>query len=182
MSLVEGGEIGEWVVADNVGVEDKEWLVVLAENLLGELEWSSGPEGLGLDRECDLDVVCLLVLMAAVSVRLVFHGRQTGIAYLCEVLLHNLRAVVDRKDNVSDTGSSKGLDLVEDHALVSEFNQWLWKSEGLCRVSGSRSWPAAVALRQLYRVYLSTMLSGDAHTSGRRRVPKPPTRMRAGEC
>lgn len=62
MGLVECGEVGEWVVADNVGVEHEEWLVVLAENLLSELEWASGSEWLGLDGECDLNVILLLVL------------------------------------------------------------------------------------------------------------------------
>jgi hypothetical protein len=38
VGFVEGGELGEGVLADDVGVEDEEGLVVLSEGLLGELE------------------------------------------------------------------------------------------------------------------------------------------------
>lgn len=62
MLLVEFGEFLEWVFAGDVGIEDEEGRVVLAQNLLGKLERASGAEGLGLDREFDLDVVFLLVL------------------------------------------------------------------------------------------------------------------------
>ena len=39
------GELGEGVVADDVGVEDEEGGVVFAEDLLGELEGAGGAEG-----------------------------------------------------------------------------------------------------------------------------------------
>lgn len=71
---------------------------------------------------------------------------HVGIAHLCEVLLHDLWAVVDRKDDVSDTSGSESLDLVEDHALVSELNQWLWESEGLRVWSDCRTLLARRAL------------------------------------
>ena len=60
--LVELGELLEGVVACDIGVEDEEGRVVLAEDVLSELEGTGGAEGLGLDGECDLDVVLLLVL------------------------------------------------------------------------------------------------------------------------
>jgi len=53
------------------------------------------------------------------------------------VLLHDLRAVVDGKDNISDASLGKSLDLVEDHGLVGELDQWLRQGEGLCRISVS---------------------------------------------
>ena len=62
-----------------------------------------------------------------------------SIAYLCEVLLHNLWAVVNRQDDVSDTGSSKGLNLMEDHALVSKLNERLWEGKSLVVWSEGRS-------------------------------------------
>lgn len=60
--LVEFSELLEGVVAGDIGVEDEEGRVVLSEDVLGELEGTGGAEGLGLDGECDADVVLLLVL------------------------------------------------------------------------------------------------------------------------
>ena len=64
VALVEGGEVGEGEVADDVRVEDKEGLLVLAEDVLGELEGTGRIEGLGLDGEGDVDAELLLVLRA----------------------------------------------------------------------------------------------------------------------
>lgn len=41
VGVVELDELLEWVVADNIGVEDEEWGVVFSENLLSELERTS---------------------------------------------------------------------------------------------------------------------------------------------
>jgi hypothetical protein len=60
--LVELGELLEGVVAGDIGVEDEEGRVVLAQDALGQLERASGAEGFCLDREFDLDIVLLLVL------------------------------------------------------------------------------------------------------------------------
>ena len=60
--LMEFSELLEGVVAGNVGVEDEEGRVVLAEDVLSELEGTGGAEGLGLDGECDADIVLLLIL------------------------------------------------------------------------------------------------------------------------
>lgn len=59
----------EGIVADDVRVQDEEGRVVLTENLLGELQRSSGAQGLGLDGEIDLDVVLLLVLIVVSGLR-----------------------------------------------------------------------------------------------------------------
>lgn len=60
--LVELGELLEGIVAGDIGVEDEEGRVVLAQDLLGELQGAGGAEGLRLDGEGDCDVVLLLVL------------------------------------------------------------------------------------------------------------------------
>lgn len=60
--LVECSELLERVFAGNIGVEDEEGRVVLAENALSELERAGGAQGLSLDGELNLDVVLLLVL------------------------------------------------------------------------------------------------------------------------
>lgn len=49
MLLVELGELSEGVVASNVGIEDEEGLLVLAQDALGELEGACRAERLCLD-------------------------------------------------------------------------------------------------------------------------------------
>jgi hypothetical protein len=66
--LVELGQLGEGVVAGDVGVEHEEGRVVLAQDAFGELERAGGAEGLGLNGELDLDVVLLLVLGTVIRV------------------------------------------------------------------------------------------------------------------
>jgi hypothetical protein len=65
--LVEVGKLLEGVFAGNVGVENEERRLVLAKDGLSKLQGTGGAEGLGLDREGDLDVVLLLVLCSKVS-------------------------------------------------------------------------------------------------------------------
>ena len=127
--LVELGELLERVVAGDVGVENEEGRVVLAQDVLGELEGTGGTEGLGLNRECDGDVVLLLVLRKG----LVGCSGAPWQRYTdgLERLGHDLWAVVDSEDNICDTGSGKSLDLVLDHGLVGELNKRLWEGEGL---------------------------------------------------
>lgn len=50
---------------------------------------------------------------------------------LCQMLLHHLWTVVDGKDDICHTSSGQGLNLVQDHALVAEFDQGLGQCEGL---------------------------------------------------
>lgn len=45
--------------------------------------------------------------------------------YLLQGRSHNLWSVVDSEHNICDTGSSKGLNLVQYHGLVAEFNERL---------------------------------------------------------
>ena len=62
VGFVEFGELGEGVIADDVGVEDEEWRRVFAEGFGGEFEGAGGAKGFGFDGEFDLDVVLLFVL------------------------------------------------------------------------------------------------------------------------
>jgi hypothetical protein len=62
--LVELGELCEGVVACDIGVQDEEGWLVLAQDALGELEGPRSAERFCLDGELDLDVVLLLVLVA----------------------------------------------------------------------------------------------------------------------
>lgn len=56
MRLVEGGEISEGVVADDIGVEHEKGSIVFTEDLFRELERAGGTKGFLLDGECDLNV------------------------------------------------------------------------------------------------------------------------------
>ncbi len=61
-----------------------------------------------------------------------------------------------------------------DHGLVGEFDQWLGKSEGLAGVRGYE------ALSTVGPPHIGSCL-GYGRTRGRRRVPYPPTRIKAGK-
>ena len=60
--LVEGSQLDEGVVADDVRIEDEEGRGIFAQGFGGELEGAGGAEGLGLDGEFDADVVFFFVL------------------------------------------------------------------------------------------------------------------------
>ena len=62
VGLVEVSELGEWVVADDIGVQDEERGGVFAQGFGGEFEGAGGAEGLILDGEFDTDIVFLFVL------------------------------------------------------------------------------------------------------------------------
>lgn len=62
MALVELGKILEGEVANHIGVEDKEGLVILGEGLFGKLERTGSVKGLILDGEGDIDTVLLTIL------------------------------------------------------------------------------------------------------------------------
>jgi hypothetical protein len=123
---VEGGQLLEGVVADDVAVEHEEGRRVLGQRALGELERAGGAEGLGFDGEFNLDAELLFVLagLALASLR----GRS---ADLFEVLGHDLRAVIDGEHDVGDAGFGEGGDLVLDHGLVGELDERLGQGEGL---------------------------------------------------
>jgi hypothetical protein len=59
---VEGCELGEGVVADDIRVQHEEGRVVLAQDLLSKLERAGGAQRLVLDGEGDVDTKLLLVL------------------------------------------------------------------------------------------------------------------------
>lgn len=131
--LVELKEILEGVVANDIGVEDEEGRVVLEEDLLGKLQRAGGVERLGLDRELNLDVVLLLVLRAAIVLDKIGLVKLEGRAYLGKELFHDLRAVVDRQDDVGDTNGDESLNLVHNHGLVAELDEGLGERQGLSR-------------------------------------------------
>ena len=62
VGFVEFGQLGEGVVADDVGVEDEEGGRVFAEGFGGEFQGAGGAEGFAFDGEFDFDVVLLFVL------------------------------------------------------------------------------------------------------------------------
>lgn len=52
-------------------------------------------------------------------------------AHIGQELLHDFWTVVDGEDDILDTSSNEGLDLMNDHGLVTEFDQGLRESESL---------------------------------------------------
>ena len=62
MALVKFGEFLEGIFADDIGVEDEEWRVILSEDLFGQLQGTGSSKGLCLDGEFDAHVVFLLIL------------------------------------------------------------------------------------------------------------------------
>jgi len=96
-------------------------------------------------------------------------------AYGLECSGHDLRPVVDRKDDVCYTCLGKCFDLMLNHRLVAKFDKRLWKGESLIEVNvGFMALCAPSQQRGSRR-------KDRYRTRGRRRVPNPPTRMRAVE-
>lgn len=60
---------------------------------------------------------------------------MVGLTNLLQCCRHDLGPVVDCKNNVGDASSREGLDLMQDHGLVSELDQRLREGEGLAIVS-----------------------------------------------
>lgn len=115
VASVEVGKLLEGVVANNIRVEHKERRVILAQDLLRQLERASRAQRFGLDGELNVDSVFLLVLLESRD--------------------HHIRAVVDGKNDISNTRSGQALDLVQDHGPVSELHQGLGEGEGLEQLS-----------------------------------------------
>ncbi len=62
MGLVEFNKLRKGVFADDVGVKHEEGCVVFSENVFRKLERARCAERLGLDRECDVDVILFFIL------------------------------------------------------------------------------------------------------------------------
>lgn len=62
VGVVEVDEILEGELAGNIRVEDEKGRVVLAKDVLGELQRTGSAERFWLEREVDLDAACCLVL------------------------------------------------------------------------------------------------------------------------
>lgn len=60
--LVESSQFLKWIIACDIGVEDKKGAVILAENLFSEFEGTSSAQRLGLNREGDGDTKFFLIL------------------------------------------------------------------------------------------------------------------------
>lgn len=119
VGVVEGRELRERVVADDIRVEDKEGLVILCKNLLGQFQGAGSSQGFLLDGKGDLDVVLLLILLQSTS--------------------HDFRAVVDGENDICDAGSSQGLDLMLDHGSVGKLDEGLGFGEGERSKSGAEA-------------------------------------------
>lgn len=65
VTLVEGCQLLEWVFTDDIGVQNEEWRVVLAQDLLGQLQGTGRSQGFRLHGELDVDVVLFLILKTA---------------------------------------------------------------------------------------------------------------------
>ena len=62
MVLVEFRELLEGVITDDIGVEDEEWRIILAQDLFGQFQGPRGAQGFGLDGEFDFDIILFLIL------------------------------------------------------------------------------------------------------------------------
>lgn len=106
------------------------------------------------------------------------------IVYLFQRRNHDVRSVVDRKHNIRNSGSSQALDLMQDHRPVRKLDQWFRKSEGLYIVELSLGIQERTDCINWGRMVLAVGAPWVARwerTRGRRRVPKPPTRIRAAQ-
>ncbi|KAH3663754.1 hypothetical protein OGAPHI_005156 [Ogataea philodendri] len=107
---VELEQVGEWVLTDNVRVQNEDWSVILGQDLLSEFERTSSAQRLLLDRKGDVNTVFLLVLLQSTN--------------------HNFWLVVDSQNNIGTTSVGQSFDLVQDHRSVTKLNKWLWERQG----------------------------------------------------
>ncbi|EEQ38382.1 mannose-1-phosphate guanyltransferase [Clavispora lusitaniae ATCC 42720] len=103
--LVELGQFLEWVVANDIGVQDKEWRVILLQDLFSKLQRTSSSHWLFLEGKLNVNTVFL--------------------GGLLQGFLHVFWSVVDSQDDVGDASSNQGFDSVHDHWSVTKLNQWL---------------------------------------------------------
>ena len=111
MGLVERSKLLEGEVADHIGVQNEERGIVLAQDLLRQLQRASRAQRFRLDGEFNVDTILFLVLL--------------------ESSHHHIGAVVDSQDDIGDTCGSQALDLVENHGPVAELDEGLGESERL---------------------------------------------------
>ncbi len=172
-------KLAEGIVADDIGVEDEEWRVILSKSLLCQFERTCGPQWFCLNGNLDIDIVFFSILWRKRISRRgmgMNSSRKTKATDLLQGRCHGIWAVIDRQDNVSHTGSCQALYLMEDHGAVGKLDERLWKCESLATVRsfalGSSSAPSGIK-------FLPPVFSRMGRTRGRSRVPYPPTRMRA---
>jgi hypothetical protein len=131
--FVESSELSEGEVADNIGVEYEEGVIVFSEDGFSKFERARGAEGLGFDGKGNVDAKSIGILQFKVF-SACKAGTGSGNAngtYLRQMFLHYFGAVVDCQDDICDASLCQSFNLVQNHGLVSELDQWLWESEGL---------------------------------------------------
>ena len=60
----------------------------------------------------------------------IFYGASARSAHLLERCCHDFWSVVDGKHDVCNACGRKGFDLMKNHRLVAELDQWFGEGEG----------------------------------------------------
>lgn len=132
MVLVEFRELLKGVITDDIGVEDEEWRIILAQDLFGQFQGPRGAQGFGLDGKFDSDIILFLILNSQrhqhMHELIYFPPDRT---HLLQGRHHHIRTVVDGQHNISHARGSQALDLVQDHGPVSKLHQRFRKCQCL---------------------------------------------------
>lgn len=144
MAKMEISELFEWIVADDIAVQNEERAIVLGQNLPGKSKRTGGTKRLGFHREGDGDIEFFFILL------------KSG--------YHYFWSVVDRKNDICDTSlhykipvslrnQSPGFHQMTRHLpTLAKFSIW-------CKIIGLLA--------------NSTSGLGKVSVRGRSRVPKP---------
>jgi len=121
VGFVEFDEGFQWIMANNIGVENKEEVVgvVGKDDVLGEADWTSSSKWLVLKTASNLDLVHFFVLF--------------------ELLHHYLWLVINSQNNLGNTSLSQCLNLMAKNWQVAEVHQWLRNSECEWSESGTET-------------------------------------------
>ena len=100
---------------------------------------------------------------------------RKGLCHLFNSYSHIIWLVASSNHNVCNVCSNQAFNLVDNHGSVGEFDQRLCYIDGLVKVRMMFS-PLSVSCHNALQ---SLRSGGGMSTKGRRRVPKPPLRIRA---